>query len=118
MIFPDSTILIDYMLNRFNNVLECLVVKEENMFKNAHSYGGIVFSQKVLLKLIDKGLSREEAYGIVQRNAHAAFNNNGNFKENLHNDNQVILSSEEIDDCFDYSFYLKNIDKIYQRFGL
>ena len=118
VIFPDSTILIDYMLNRFNNVLECLVVKEENMFQNAHSYGGIVFSQKVLLKLIDKGLSREEAYGIVQRNAHAAFNNNGNFKENLHNDNQVILSSEEIDDCFDYSFYLKNIDKIYQRFGL
>lgn len=118
IIFPDSTILIDYMLNRFNNTLENLVVKEDNMFENAHSFGGIVFSQKVLLKLIEKGLTREDAYLIVQKNAHLAFNNNGNFKQNLLNDSSVCLSKEEIDDCFDYNSYLKNIDKIYQRFGL
>lgn len=118
IIFPDSTILIDYMLNRFNNTLENLVVKEQNMYKNAHSYGGIVFSQKVLLKLIEKGHTREDAYYIVQKNAHDAFNNNGDFRENLLNDAEVNLSEEDINECFDYNSYLKNIEKIYQRFGL
>lgn len=118
IIFPDSTILVDYMLNRFNNTIENLIIKEDNMFNNAHLFGGIVFSQKVLLKLIDKGLTREDAYKIVQKNAHEAFNNNGNFKINLMNDSAVILSNLEIEECFDYNCYLKNIDKIYQRFGL
>ncbi len=118
IIFPDSTILLDYMLNRFNSTLANLVVKDDVMFKNAHSFGGIVFSQKVLLKLIEKGLTREDAYVIVQRNAHNAFNNNGDFKQNLLSDDAVILSKDEIEDCFDYGSYLKNIDKIYQRFGL
>lgn len=118
IVFPDSTILIDYMLNRFKNTLENLVVKEENMYKNAHSFGGIVFSQKVLLKLVEKGLTRENAYAIVQRNAHEAFNNNSNFRENLLNDTDVTLTSLEIAECLNYNSYLKNIDKIYQRFGL
>lgn len=118
VIFPDSTILVDYMLNRFKNTLENLVVKEKNMYKNAHAFGGIVFSQKVLLKLIEKGLTREVAYTIVQRNAHEAFNNNGNFKENLLSDSAVTLTPREIAECLDYNSYLKNIDKIYQRFGL
>lgn len=118
VIFPDSTILVDYMLNRFKNTIESLVIKEENMHKNAHSFGGIVFSQKVLLKLIEKGLTREDAYVIVQKNAHDAFNNNGNFKENLLNDKAVNLTPQEIEECFDYNSYLKNTDKIYQRFGL
>ena len=118
IIFPDSTILVDYMLNRLNKTLENLVVKEQNMFDNAHSFGGIVFSQKVLLKLVEKGQKREDAYYIVQKNAHDAFNNNGNFKQNLLNDSSVNLSKEEIEECFDYNFYLKNIEKIYQRFGL
>lgn len=118
IIFPDSTILIDYMLNRFINTLENLVIKEENMYKNAHSYGGIVFSQKVLLKLIEKGLTREEAYRIVQKNAHNAFNLGGSFKENLRSDESVKLSDNELEECFDYNSYLKNINSIYQRFGL
>ena len=118
IIFPDSTILVDYMLSRFNSTLENLVIKEDNMYKNAHSFGGIVFSQKVLLKLIEKGLTREDAYTIVQKNAHDAFNNNGDFKQNLLNDNSVNLSAEEIEECFDYNYYLKNVDKIYQRFSL
>ncbi len=118
IIFPDSTILVDYMLNRFNNTIENLIIKEDNMFNNAHLFGGIVFSQKVLLKLIDKGLTREDAYKIVQKNAHEAFNNNGNFKINLKNDSAVPLSNQEIEECFNYNDYLKNIDKIYHRFGL
>ena len=118
IIFPDSTILVDYMLNRLNDTLLNLVVKEENMFKNAHMFGGIVFSQKVLLKLVEKGYTREKAYSVVQKNAFNAFNNNGDFKENLIADNEVILTKQEIEDCLDYNSYLKNIDKIYQRFGL
>ena len=118
IIFPDSTILVDYMLKRLKNTLENLTIKEDVMYKNAHSFGGIVFSQKVLLKLIEKGLTREESYAIVQRNAHEAFNNNGDFKANLTNDKDVILTADEIDNCLSYKSYLKNVDKIYERFGL
>lgn len=118
IIFPDSTMLIDFMLVRFNNVLKNLVVYEENMKKNTNLYGGIVYSQKVLLKLVEKGLIREDAYEIVQRNALSAIDNNTSFKENLLNDNQVIqsLSAEEIDSCFDLQDYLKNIDDIFAKF--
>jgi len=84
-------------------------------------YGGVVFSQKVLLTLTDKGVSREKAYEIVQRNALQAWNNpKGNFKENLYNDAEVkkILSKKEIDSCFDYDYYLRNIGKIYKKIGI
>lgn len=118
IIFPDSTILIDFMLNRFKNVVDNLVVHEKNMAKNANLFGGIVYSQKVLLKLIEKGITREIAYRIVQRNAHNAFKNDGDFKANLMDDAEVIslLSTEEINNCFDTSDYLKNIETIYKRF--
>ncbi len=118
IIFPDSTILVDYMLNRFKNVIDNLVIHEKNMLKNANLFGGIVYSQKVLLKLIEKGLTREEAYKIVQRNAHNAFENNGNFKENLSEDSEVkkYLTSSEIEVCFNVQDYLKNIGDIYKRF--
>lgn len=118
IIFPDSTILIDFMLNRFKNVVDNLVVHEKNMAKNANLFGGIVYSQKVLLKLIEKGITREIAYRIVQRNAHNAFENNGNFKANLLDDAEVIslLSTEEINNCFNTQDYLKNVEEIYKRF--
>lgn len=118
IIFPDSTILIDFMLNRFKNVVDNLVVHEKNMAKNASLFGGIVYSQKVLLKLIDKGLTREESYKIVQRNAHDAFENDGNFKVNLMSDKEVtaLLSVDEINNCFNIQDYLKNIEEIYKRF--
>ena len=118
IIFPDSTILVDFMLNRFKNVVENLVVHEKNMLKNANLYGGIVYSQKVLLKLVEKELSREEAYRIVQKNALDAFENNGDFKLNLENDNEIknYLSKQEIEDCFNSEDYLKNIQMIYERF--
>ena len=76
IIFPDSLILVDFMLSRFNNIVENLVIHEDNMIKNTEKFGGIIFSQKVLLSLIDKGLTREHAYKIVQRNALEAFENN------------------------------------------
>ncbi|MBR1943542.1 adenylosuccinate lyase [bacterium] len=118
IIFPDSTALVDFMLVRFNNVLTNLVVYEENMRKNTNLYGGIVYSQKVLLKLTEKGLSREDAYEIVQKNALSAIDNNGNFKENLLADERVTekLSNEEIEECFDVQDYLKNVNAIFAKF--
>ena len=118
IIFPDSTILVDYMLNRFKNVVENLVVHEKNMLKNANLFGGIVYSQKILLTLIEKGLTREDAYKLVQKNALDAFENDGNFKDNLSKDFDVkkYLSDNEIEACFNAQDYLKNIDKIFDRF--
>src|SRR5574344_972628 len=118
VIFPDSTILIDFMLNRFKGVVENLVIHEKNMLKNSELFGGIVYSQKVLLKLIEKGLTREEAYRIVQKNALDAFENDGDFRKNLSNDKNVTdkLSDIEIDKCFNREEYLKNIHEIYARF--
>lgn len=118
VIFPDSTILVDYMLNRFKKLVDNLVVHEKNMLRNASMFGGIVYSQKVLLTLIEKGLTREQAYRVVQRNALDAFENDGNFKQNLHNDEEVLklLTSDEIDSCFDAQDYLKNVEAIYKRF--
>ncbi len=120
IIFPDTTILIDYMLNRLNDTIKNLVVHKENMLKNTNLFGGIVFSQKVLLSLCDKGLLREEAYKMVQRNALDAFNNNGSFLNNLLNDKEVtsILNEKEIKDCFNIEDYLKNIEDIYNRFHI
>ncbi|MBQ3311561.1 adenylosuccinate lyase [bacterium] len=118
IILPDSTILIDFMLNRFNYVLQNLVIYENNMKKNTTLYGGVIFSQKVLLKLTEKGLSRENAYKIVQKNALNAIDNNGNFKQNLFNDEEVysILSNNEIEECFNTDEYLRNIDDIFIKF--
>ena len=112
IIFPDSTILIDYMLNRFLNVIENLVIKEKNMIKNAHKYGGIIYSQSCLLKLLEHNYTREEAYKIVQKEALDAFSNDGDFKENM----KKHLSDDEISDCFNQEKYLKNIDVILKRF--
>lgn len=118
IIFPDSLILVDFMLTRFNGVVQNLVVHEKNMLKNTDKFGGIVFSQKVLLELVEKGLTREEAYKIVQRNALDAFENDDDFKANLMKDEEVSkrLSIEEIDKIFDKREFLKNIETIYKRF--
>ena len=80
IVFPDSTILIDFMLVRLKNLIENLVIKENNMLKNLDKYGGIMFSQSCFLKLTEKNMTREKAYEIVQKEALDAFNNNGNFR--------------------------------------
>lgn len=117
IIFPDSLILVDFMLNRFKNIVENLNVHPDNMLKNTDKFGGIVFSQKVLLKLVEKGLTREDAYKIVQRNALDAFNNDGDFRVNLINDKEVMkyFSPLEVDEIFDKTEFLKNINTIYKR---
>ena len=117
IIVPDSTILIDYMLAKFYAVLKDLVVYPENMMENLNKSGGLVFSQQVLLALVQKGLIREDAYTLVQDNAMRAWNEKGDFKINLHEDEEVgrHLSSEEIDACFDLKYYLKGVDEIFKR---
>ncbi len=117
IIFPDSLTLVDFMLNRFNGLMENIVVHKDNMLKNTDKFGGIVFSQKVLLSLVAKGLTREDAYVIVQRNALDAFQNHGDFKANLLKDAEVLnlLTSDEIEQIFDKQAFLNNIDEIYSR---
>ena len=91
------------------------------MKRNTQLYGGVIYSQKVMLELCNKGLSREDAYKIVQKNAHQAWNNpQGDFKDNLLNDKTVTekLSVDEIEKCFAPEEYLQNIDKIYKKMGI
>lgn len=121
IILPDSTILLDYMLNRFTQVMEGLNAYPDNMRANMDVFGGVIFSQSVLLKLIDKGLTREAAYKLVQENAMKAWNvKGGDFKGNLMADKKVRehLSETEISGCFDPEAYLKNIDQIFDRVGV
>ena len=115
IIFPDSLILIDFMLYRFKDVIENLVVHPENMLKNTQLYGGVIYSQKVMLKLVEeKGYTREDAYRIVQKHALNALNG-GNFRNGLESEN--ILSESELNECFNIEDYLKNIDKVFARFS-
>lgn len=113
IIFPDSLVLVDFMLTRFKNVVDNLVINNQNMVKNTELYGGIVFSQKVLLKFIDKGLTREEAYKIVQKHALEALNG-GDFKAGI--TQEYILNNDELEECFNKETYLNNIHNIFMRF--
>ncbi|MBI2996686.1 MAG: adenylosuccinate lyase [Candidatus Melainabacteria bacterium] len=116
IILPDATIIVDFMLYRVNEIISDLNVYPENMEENMFKFGGVVFSQSVLLKFIEKGLDREIAYKIVQRNAHAAWNKkDGNFKKNLLSDKEVVkyLPEKEIEDCFNPSHHLKHVDTVF-----
>ena len=116
IIFPDSLILADFMLHRFTGVMKNLVIHEDNMLKDTKLYGGVIFSQKIMLKLVEeKGYTREEAYKLVQKHALSALNG-GNFKEELKADKDVALTEEELEECFSTSAYLTNIPKIFTRF--
>ncbi|MGF1674463.1 MAG: adenylosuccinate lyase [Rivularia sp. (in: cyanobacteria)] len=121
VILPDSCILTHFMLSEAISLIKNLLVYPENMAENMNCYGGVVFSQKVLLALIDKGINREEAYQIVQANAHTAWNQkNGNFHELICKDNRVTekLSPQEIARIFDPQNHLQHLDQIYQRLGI
>ena len=117
IIFPDSLILIDFMLDRFANIMKNLVVHEDNMIKNTKLYGGVIYSQKVMLKLVEKGYTREEAYKIVQTHALKALDGSS-FIEELQNDIKVTskLTEPELKECFKTEDYLKNISKVYSKF--
>jgi adenylosuccinate lyase len=117
-VFPDACIALDYMLQKFANLMENLVVYPENMLKNLNLLKGLIFSQRVLLTLIEKGgLSREDAYAIVQENAMKVWNEGADFKELLKRDPRVkeVLSDEEIEEIFDLTYHTKHVDYIFQR---
>jgi len=120
IIIPDGIMLLDYMLNRYRKVLENLTVFEDNMNKNIYKTNGVIFSQRILTNLIDKGLSREEAYDLVQPISMSCFNENLQFKELLLSDENInrILTKKEIEDSFNIDFFLKNIETIYKRVGI
>ena len=120
IILPDSCLALDYILSLFTSVMKGLQVFPERMKKNLELTRGLLFSQRVMLALIDKGLSRQDAYKIVQRNAMKVWNGNRNFLSLLKADNQVkeIISTEELEAIFDYQHYLSYVDDVFQRLGL
>ncbi len=120
IIIPDSTNLMDYMLNKVNNLFENLIVYPDNMMKNLNLTNGLIFSQEVLLKLIQKGTSREDAYKLVQKNAMQVWEQKIDFKQLLKKDEDIskLLTDSEIDSLFDLNKILVNINKIFERLGL
>ncbi len=120
VILPDSSILVDYALQKFKEVLEELKINKDNMRKNMDRTHGLIFSQRVMLALVDKGLEREDAYEMAQRNALKAWENKEDYKKLIKNDNKIkeYLNDQEIEDVFDYNYYLKEIDNIFTRLGL
>jgi len=120
IILPDSTILLDYMLNRFGTIVKNLTVYPENMKRNMDRTFGLPFSGRVLTKLIDKGLSREEAYDTVQPRTMVAWEEQRSFRALVESDPAITahLSAEELAECFDPSWHLKHVDTIFARLGL
>lgn len=120
IILPDTTILLNYMLNRFATIVEQLTVFPENMKRNMDATFGLIYSQRVLLKLIDHGMTREEAYDLVQPKTAVAWDEQTQFRPLLEQDAKImsILSKEELDDAFDYHYHLKQVDTIFKRVGL
>lgn len=121
VILPDSSIATHFMLVEMTDLVKNLLVYPENMQRNMNCYGGVVFSQRVLLTLVDKGMNREEAYAVVQSCAHQAWNKpQGNFQELISHDERInqLLSPAEIEACFDPAHHLKHLDEIYQRLGI
>ncbi|MCM3585393.1 adenylosuccinate lyase [Mesobacillus maritimus] len=120
VILPDATIALNYMLNRFGNIIKNLTVYPENMKRNMDRTLGLIYSQRVLLALIEKGMSREEAYDTVQPRAMEAWEKQVPFRSLVESDEKIItlLNTEELDDCFDYNYHLKHVDTIFERLGL
>ena len=120
IILPDATIAVNYMLNRFTRLVDNLTVFPENMKRNIDRTHGVIFSQRVLLSLIDHGMSREEAYDLVQPRAMQAWETETHFKSLIEQEPRIteVLTQEQIDDCFDYTYHLKSVDEIFARMDL
>ena len=120
VILPDATIALNYMLNRFGNIVKNLTVFPENMKRNMDSTLGLIYSQRVLLALIDKGMAREAAYDTVQPCAMEAWENQTHFRKIVEANETITsqLTKEELDDCFDYNHHLQQVDMIFNRLGL
>lgn len=120
VILPDSCLALDYMLSIFTSIMKRLKVYPENMRRNIELSQGLVFSQRVLIALIDKGLKREEAYRMVQSNAMKAWEEKKDFLGLLKADRRITayFSKEELNSLFDYGYYLKHVDEVFERLGL
>lgn len=120
VILPDATITLNYMLNRFGNIVKNLTVFPENMKRNMGRTYGLIYSQRILLALIDKGLAREEAYDTVQPLAMQAWDEQVQFRTLVDASEKItaFLTREELDDCFDYNYHLQHVDMIFERLGL
>lgn len=120
VILPDATQALNYMLRRFMNIVKNLTVFPENMKRNMDRTFGLIYSQQVMLKLIEKGMSREQAYDTVQPRAMQAWEEQRSFRAIVDEDATVssTLSKEELDECFDYRYHLKHVDTIFKRLGL
>ena len=120
LILPDSCLALDYILSLFTGVIKGLRVYPERMRDNMELTKGLVFSQRVLLALVERGLSREKAYGIVQRNSMKVWEDGVDFREVLLEDENVtgLLSPTELQDLFDYGYYIRYVDDVFRRVGL
>ena len=120
IILPDSCLALDYIIDISKYVISGLKVFPENMLRNLKLTKGVVFSQRVLLALLDAGMSREDGYEIIQRNAHKSWDNQEEFRDNIENDISVtnILTADDLDELFDYNYYLKYVDGIFERINI
>ena len=110
----------DYMLIKFNSLFKNLIVLSENMLKNLNLTNGLIFSQEILLSLVQKGVSREDAYKMVQNNAMKVWEENKDFKTLLKSDKDILnfITESEIDSLFDLNKILININKVFKRLGI
>jgi len=117
VIIPDSTILVDYMLFKFTDLIDTLLVYPENMKRNLKMTHGLIYSQRILLELAKKGITREKAYELVQRNALKSWEEGVEFYELVSSDEEIkkLLTKEELDDSFDLDYHLKYVDTIFKR---
>lgn len=120
VILPDSTINVDYCVKKFTNIIDKLLVYPEAMLENMNKTGGLIYSQRLLLAIVDKGVLREDAYQWVQRNAMKRWMAGEDFRTNVEKDLDITryLTKAEIEACFDYQWFLRNVDMIFARFGL
>ncbi len=117
---PDATGLLDYILHRFTSILDHLDVFQERMKADMNLTHGLIYSQRVMLKLIESGLSREQAYDLVEPKTAIAWDEHRDFRPLLEADPEIMgrLSEASLDDAFDYHYHLKHVDEIFKRVGL
>ena len=120
VILPDSNLAVDYILDIFTGVMTGLRIDSDRMWRNIESNRGVVFSQRVLLALVEKGMSRGDAYGLVHRHSMNSWQDGSEFRGLIQSDAEVEsrLSGEELDELFDYKYYVRHVDEIFERVGL
>ena len=121
LMLPDTSITLHFMITEMTAIIKGLGVYPNNMLNNLNIYGGVVFSQRVLLALVENGMSREDSYRLVQKHAHAAWNQpEGNFKNNLENDPEIMnsLSLDKLSECFSTELHQSNLQVIWDRLGI